>query len=313
MHQLQIFLTLAEELHFGRAATRMHMSQPALSRQVSALERWLGVEVVSRTSRSVNLTHAGQVLLIEAQAVIHAMCRLRRVAAEHSQGLGGKLIIGTVGAEASMEHTVAVLREMRQRHPALELDVRLLDLADQFSSLTTGQADVVFCRPPAPGDVETHHLSTEPRVACVPDDDPLASRDKVFLHELDDRVVISHPPECPRDWREFWAVDPRPSRAPVRYGRVVRDVESLLAEVAQGGGICFLPAAARSFFPRPGVVYLDVTDLSPCTSALAWHVSAKDRPHIAAIRRAAQAVRPKREPYIWRSPTDLHDREAATV
>lgn len=292
VHQLRIFLVLAEELHFGRAAARLYMSQPALSRQISALERWLGVRVVSRTSRSVQVTAAGVALADEARAVVQAMCRLQRVADDHRRGVAGTLVIGTVGAEASMEHTVAVLEEMRRRHPRVELDIRLLELAEQFNSLSTGQVDVVFCRPPLPAEVRSHHLSTEPRVVCVPSDDPLAGRAHVRLAELDDRPVVTYAPECPRVWRDFWAVDPRPSGAPVRYGPVVRDVESLLAEVARGAAVCFLPSAARWFFPRRGVVYLDVTDLSPCTSALAWHVTAADRPLVAAVRQAAESVRP---------------------
>jgi DNA-binding transcriptional LysR family regulator len=294
VHQLRAFLVLAEELHFGRAATRLYMSQPALSRQLSALERRLGVEVIARTSRSAEVTAAGSALLPDALAVVRAASRLRRVADSHSRGLTGQMVIGTVGAEAAMEHTTVILGELQRRHPALQLDVRLLDLGAQFPSLSTGQVDVVFCRPPAPDDIRTHHLHTEPRLACLPADDPLADRDSVTLSELDDRVIISFPSESPRVWRDFWAVDPRPSGVPVRYGPVVRDMEGLFVEVARGRAISFQPAAARQLFPRPGIAYVAVSDLAPCTSALAWHTTAENRPVIEAIRQVAGSVWPRR-------------------
>ncbi|MDQ7809114.1 LysR family transcriptional regulator [Amycolatopsis sp. A133] len=294
IHQLRAFLVLAEELHFGRAATRLYMSQPALSRQLGALERRLGVEVIARTSRSAAITPAGSALLPDALAVVRAATRLRRIADNYSRGLTGKLIIGTVGAEAAMEHTTVVLEALRQRHPALELDIRLLDLGAQFRSLTTGEVDAVFCRPPAPDEVKTHHLQTEPRVVCLPAGDPLAGRDRVTLAELDDRVMISFPPESPQAWRDFWAADPRPSGVPVTYGPMVRDMEALFAEIARGGAISFQPAAARQFFPRPGVAYVAVSDLPPCTSALAWHITAENRPVVKAIRQAAEDAWPIR-------------------
>ncbi|MFI6026582.1 LysR family transcriptional regulator [Amycolatopsis magusensis] len=291
--QLRVFLVLAEELHFGRAAARLYMSQPTLSRQLSALERRLGVEVIARTSRSARMTAAGTALLPDALAVLQAARKLRQAADHHARGLTGRVVIGTVGAEAAMEHTTLVLAELRRQHPALELDIRLLDLGAQFPSLSTGQVDAVFCRPPAPDDIGTHHLQTEPRVVCLPTGDPLAGREHVTLAELDDRVFLSFPPESPRAWRDFWAVDPRPSGTPVRYGPVVRDMEALFVEVARGEAICFQPAAAQRFFPRPGIQYVTVSDLPPCTSALAWHLTTADRPAITALRQAAETAWPK--------------------
>ncbi|MDI5979891.1 LysR family transcriptional regulator [Amycolatopsis magusensis] len=293
VHQLRMFLTLAEELHFGRTAARLFMSQPALSRQLGALERRLGVELIARTSRSTALTPAGQALLPHARTVVQAMRQLQQVADDHTHGLGGRVVVGTVGAEAAMDHTTAVLGELRRLHPALEVEIRLLNLVEQFQSLSTGEVDVVFCRPPTPDDVRTHHLNTEPRVVCVSADDPLAGRGQVTLAELDGRTIVSFPAGCPRVWRDFWAADPRPSGVAVRYGPVVSDLESLYAEVAHSGAISLQPYAARHLFPRPGVEFLDVTDLSPCSSALAWHVTAEHRPLITAIRQAAKNAWPR--------------------
>jgi len=292
VHQLRIFLVLAEELHFGRAATRMFMTQPALSRQFNALEQRLGIELITRTNRTVELTAAGKALLAEAQSIVAATQVLHRVATEYTRAATGKVVVGTIGAEAAMEHTRRVLAEAMQQHSDLQIEVRLLNVAEHFQSLYTGEVDVVFCRPPAPKQIQTHHLATEPRIVCLPADDPLASGREVSLSDLRDRVLIDFPAECPSAWRSFWAVYPRPDGSPVKYGPVVWDVESLLATVAQGKAIAFLPASVRTFFPRPGIVFLDVADIPPCTSALAWHVNGSQRPTVMAIRRAAEKIYP---------------------
>jgi DNA-binding transcriptional LysR family regulator len=240
----------------------------------------------------VELTAAGKAILAEAQSIVTATQVLHRVATEYTRAAMGKVVVGTIGAEAAMEHTRLVLAEAIEQHPDLQVEVRLLSVTEHFQSLYAGEVDVVFCRPPAPEQIQTHHLSTEPRIVCLPADDPLAGRHEVSLAELRDRVVIDFPHECPPAWRKFWAVDPRPDGSPVKYGPVVRDVESLLATVAQDKAIAFLPSAVRRFFPRPGIVFLDVADIPPCTSALAWHVNGSQRPTVMALRQAAEKLYP---------------------
>ncbi|WP_130343615.1 LysR family transcriptional regulator [Herbihabitans rhizosphaerae] len=288
-HQLRIFLVLADELHFGRAAALMFMTQPALSRQFDALERRLGVQLIARTNRSAELTPAGQAILPEARAVVDAMRGLRRVTRGHLRAVAGHLVIGT--AEASMPYTQAILDELRRGHPDLTFEVRPLDLVEQYESLLADEVDAVFCRPPVPEGIATIQLATEPRVVCLSADDPLAELPEIRLARLRDHPVVSYPSECPQVWRDFWTVAVRPDDTAVGSGPVVRDVETLLTTVALGEAIAFLPAVARRFLPRPGIAFLDVIDLSPCLSALAWHAANGDRPTITALRRAAETAR----------------------
>lgn len=290
VHQLRLFLVLAEELHFGYAAQRMFISQPAFSRQIRALERRLRVQLLARSSRRVELTPAGQALLPEARTAVEAMDRVRHVAQTQVRQIQGRLVIGSIGAEAQQPYTRAVLAELRARHPALELDVCSLDIARHVLALTEGEVDVAFLVSPIPPGIETLTLATEPRVACLSADDPLAGRTSVTVAELAERPVVEVPPECPRTWWNFWAVDPRPNGTPVRYGPVVHDVEGLFLAVAHGEAMAFLPAAARNFYPRPGVHYVEVSDLSPSTAALAWMPKNNALPAICAIRQAARAV-----------------------
>lgn len=294
MHQLRLLLAVAEELHFGRAAARLFITQPALSRQVAVLERRLGVGLFVRTSRTVEPTAACRALLPGVREVVEAMERLRRSAdAQHGE-LTGRLVIGSIGAESSMRHARAVLAELRSRHPELTVELHNQHIADHMRELLDGVVDVAFLRPPVPPGIQTQHLATTPRLACLPAGDPLASRSEIALADLAGRPVVDLPGELPRVWWNFWAVDPRPDGSPVRYGPVVSDMEALLHVVAEGVAMAFLPAAARDFFPRPGVCYIDVIDLPPSTSALAWAAAHRDRPAVAAIRHAAAAAWPPR-------------------
>ncbi|WP_059005655.1 LysR family transcriptional regulator [Streptomyces specialis] len=288
LHQLRLFLALAEERHFGRAAVRMCLSQSALSRQIQAMERHLGVALLDRTSRSVELAPAGELLLPEVRTVVDAADRLLRTAREQGRATGGRVILGTIGAEAAMPYTHATLRRLRAASPDLQVEIRLLSLAEHFGALENGEVDVVFCRPPAPPGIQLQHLASEPRVVCLAADDPLADRTHLTLADLADRPVVSLPPETPRVWREFWTAVPRSEGRPVRPGPVVMDLEALMLAVATGQAIAFLPAAARLHFPRPGVAYAEVTDLSPCTAALAWAERNGSSPAVVAVRRAAQ-------------------------
>ncbi|MEU4871382.1 LysR substrate-binding domain-containing protein [Streptomyces sp. NPDC021608] len=287
---MRLFVVLSEELHFRRAAARLFITQSALSQQIRDVERRLGVALFERTSRAVALTAAGRALLPEARAAVDAVTRVRRIAAAQARRLSGQLVVGTIGAEAAMPHTRAVLRTLLERHPRVAVQVVSLNFADHLAALVRQEVDVMFLRPPVPDGIEVHHLATEPRVACLPAGDPLAALPSVSLAQFAGRPVVSVPDEVPRVWWDFWAVDPRPDGSAVRYGPVATDMESLLHAVADGEAMCFLPAAARDLFPRPGISYVDVTDLTPCSAALAWLAERRGDPTVAAVREAARAV-----------------------
>jgi DNA-binding transcriptional LysR family regulator len=297
IHQLRLFLVLGEELHFGRAAARVFISQSALSQQIRELERRWGMRLFERSSRAVELTESGRALLTEARKAVEAVDQVRRTVDAQVRQQSGRLVVGSVGAETAMPHTRAVLRALRENSPQVSVQVVNLNFVDHMRALQRQEVDVVFLRPPVPQGIEVHHLAAEPRVACLPADDPLAAAPHVTLAQLTGRPVVDVPEQVPRVWWRFWAVDPRPDGSRVRYGPVVTDMEALLHAVAQGEAMAFLPAAARDFFPRPGVRYVDVTDLAPSTSALAWLTGRRAEPTITAIRRAAKSLTARqREP-----------------
>lgn len=291
VHQLRLFLALAEDLHFGRAAQRMFISQPALSRQISALERRMGVGLVRRTTRRVELTPAGQALLPEARAVVEAADRLGEVIRSQSRRGCGRLMVGFIGAEAAMPYARRILAEFRRRYPESELEMRSLDLVNHVQALVSGEVDAAFLRQPLPAGIRTLQLASEPRVVCLPADDPLARRrEPLTMADLADRVFVDIPGDAVRGWWNHWTGNPRPDGTPVRYGPLVTDMETLLLAVANGQGIAFLPAAAREFYPRPGLDYAQVAGLSPCTAALAWLAGHGETTGVAALRAVARAV-----------------------
>lgn len=295
VRQLRLLLALSEELHFGRTAGRLHITQSALSQQIRDLEKRWGLRLFERDSRSVSLTAAGRTMLREARSVVEALDQLRRTADAQRRQICDRLVVGTIAAESAMFHTRAILEFLRDRHPELTVEMRNLNFADHIAALQRREVDVVFLRPPVPDGIELCHLATEPRVACIAADDPLAARSEITLARLNGHPVVDMPPQVPRAWWDFWAVDPRPDGSPVRYGPVVADMEGLLHAVSRREAMCFLPASARDFFPRPGIAYLDVTDLEPCTSAVAWLADSQSDRVVTAVREAAQAFTRGRE------------------
>ncbi|PZV92840.1 DNA-binding transcriptional regulator, LysR family [Micromonospora phaseoli] len=286
---MRLFLILAEELHFGRAAQRAFLTQPTLSQQIRALEDRLGVDLVQRSSRQIDLTEAGRALVPQARRLVTAMADLQAVADVHARRLHGCLRVGAIGGEAFMPYVIDILAELSARHPGVDVEIRSVNLVEQVHALPRGEIDAAFLRPPLPAGFRGLHLSTEPRVACLPADDPLVDRAPLTLADLSDHLVVDVPIPELRAWWDFWTVNPRPDGSPVRYGPVAGDMDALLSAVARGQAIAFLPAEARRDYSRRGVAYVDVIDLPHSTAALAW-LPNSDNPLLTALLHAARSV-----------------------
>ncbi|MEV6815597.1 LysR family transcriptional regulator [Micromonospora sp. NPDC051296] len=289
VHQLRLFLVLAEELHFGRAAQRLFLTQPALSQQIRTLEDRLGVDLVRRSTRRVELTEAGRALVPEARGLVAAMDRLLGVAATYARQVRGHLRIGAIGGEAFMPYVTAILAELSARHPGITVEIRSVNFVEQVYALPRGEVDAAFLRPPLPPGLRSLHLATEPRVACLPANDPLAGQAPLALAQLSDRLVVDVPIPELREWWDYWTVNPRPDGSAVRYGPVAEDMDALLSAVARGQAIAFLPAEARRDYSRRGVAYVDVIDLPLSTAALAW-LPNRDDAALTALLQAAHTV-----------------------
>ncbi|GCB45060.1 lysR family transcriptional regulatory protein [Streptomyces sp. NL15-2K] len=288
--QLKLFLLLAEELHFGRAARRAFISQPAFSRHISALEGNLGVQLINRTTHTVALTPAGQALTDQIRLIVDTTDELRRQA-ERAAGAGtGRLVIGSLAAITSVDPVPAILEEVRRRLPGVRIQIWGAGF-DVATVLLEGLVDAAFLFLPVPDGVQHLELEPGPRCAAMSTGDPLAQRDGLTVSDLSDRPHIGWSDRVPKVFRDFWACDPRPNGDPVHYSRhAVSDLESALALIAMGEGIQLPPDLARVLYPRAGVSYVPVEDLPPGTTALAWPTAKRDHPSVIALRRATRAV-----------------------
>ncbi|WP_241518911.1 LysR family transcriptional regulator [Streptomyces sp. CB03238] len=285
VRQLRLLLVLAEELHFGRAARRLYISQPAFSRQIRRLEDHLGVVLLERSTRRVQLTAAGEALLPRVRAMVEAADQLREAVRAEAGAPAGRVVLGCY--ITALPVITALAERVRARHPGVEVVLREVDFVEQTAALLDGRVDAVVAYAPMPPGIQTLPLATERQVVCLWEGHPLAGRTSVALAELADLPVIGSSPLVAPVWRDFWAADPRPDGAPVTYtGHATTTFEGGMSAVIQGRGIRFVSAGCRELFPRPGIRYVDVPDAPVCTAVLAWSSARRDTPEVAALRRA---------------------------
>ncbi|WP_405993473.1 LysR family transcriptional regulator [Streptomyces sp. NBC_00986] len=262
LRKLRYFLAVAEELHFGRAAERLHITQPVLSRQIRVLESELGVDVFMRDRRSTVLTPAGEQLLHDAGPLLASADALLR----RARAAGESVTRFTIGFMPGITLT-PVTRLLRERHPGL--DVRMLRTGwhDQVEVLHDARADVGIVRLPIdPAGLEIRPLYTEPRLVMVASSHPLAGKESVRVADLAADHLLQDPDAVP-EWRDI-AVELRTGeRRPVA---AIHSVEEKLELVAGGQGIAVIPESTANFYTRPDVEAIRVEDLGPNHVAVAW-------------------------------------------
>ncbi|MDT0381090.1 LysR substrate-binding domain-containing protein [Streptomyces sp. DSM 42041] len=245
IRQLRYFVTVAEELHFGRAAARLHMSQPPLSQQIQRLERHLGFPLFERTRRSVHLTRAGEVLLQEAQRALAQADRAEEVAGLIRSGTAGTVRIGFVGSAlyGVLPHA---LRSLRSRLPDVHFTAREMESNDQLRALEEDVIDLGLTRPPLPlGDLAVRDIHEEALVAALPEGHPLEGRGRpVALRELAAEPFVLFSPE---HGSGFWATlaracDDAGFSPEVTYR--AEHIHTMIGMVAAGLGVSLVPASA---------------------------------------------------------------------
>ncbi|MFC1443083.1 LysR family transcriptional regulator [Streptacidiphilus sp. N1-10] len=295
--QLRYFVAVAEELHFGRAAERLGMAQPPLSRAIRELEHQLGVALLKRTTRQVALTPAGQVLLGDARNVLDAISAAGR-RAQHAGEPEPRLRLA-LKADIDGGLLPQILDAYAQDEAALPVELVLGPFGDQAPALYDGRADTALLLDP----VDQHGLDyepllTEPFLIALAATDPLAARLSLRLADLAGRSLPDGSPaeEGPAHRSHGrTAVHDQPSD-PVRGDTATpgtvqdaSDLPQILRLVELSRIVCFLPASVTRRYTRPEVAYLPVDDLAPATLAVAWPQASRS-PAVAAFVRAAATV-----------------------
>lgn len=257
---MRYFVAVAEELHFGRAATRLHMSQPPLSRAIKQLEADVGALLFVRSPAGVTLTPVGTVLLDEARALLDHADRVRvRVSAAAGVTTITVGILGD-GTDPGVSRLAAAYR---RRHPGIEIRVRDADLTDPTCGLRTGLVDVALTRAPFDETALTvRALRSDPVGVVLRADDPLARRDALRLAELSDRRWFQFPRGTDPVWQAYW------NGGLPREGPVVRAVQECLQAVLWNGTVGLAPLGHD--LPAELAV-VPLTDMAPSRVVAVWN------------------------------------------
>lgn len=258
LRSLRYFVAVAEERHFGRAAARLHMTQPPLSRAIKQLETDLGATLLERSPSGVALTAAGTALYEEARTLLAGADQVRaRVAAAAGPGT---LTLGTL-ADSSEPVGIRLAGEFRERHPGVRISVREADLTDPTTGLRAGLVDVALTRIPFDTTgIRTHVLRSDPMGVVLRADDPLAGRAEVRRDELADRAWFRLPDGTDPQWQAFWS-------GGGTGGPVVRTVHECLQAVLWNGTVGLAPLAHS--FPE-GVTTVPLAGCPPSRLVVAW-------------------------------------------
>lgn len=274
LRPLRYFVAVAEEMHFGRAAARLHMTQPPLSQTIQALESQLGAPLFSRTRRSVALTAAGRALLPEAQRLLMQAESLPALVQRAAAGESGQLRLAFV---SSADYSVLpiALREFRSAYPAVQIDLREATSDVQLEELAAGNIDLGILIPPVPDKLKTildyFPVLTEPLVLALPADSKLATTTrKVSLKSCAGLPLIIFPRRLAPALHDQILGCFREAGLTPSIEQEAIQMQTIVGLVAAGMGIALVPQSVSNL-KRPGVEYRALKEASPLVEiGLAW-------------------------------------------
>ena len=274
LRQLRYFVTVAEELHFGRAAVRLHMTQPPLSQTIQALEAGLGHRLFARTNRSVALTPAGSALLTEARRLLaqaHALPELVRLAAS---GASGRLVLAFVST-ADYSVLPPFLREFREHTPHVHIELREATTDIQLEDLAHNRIDVGLLIAPLPEKSSTDlaylRVLSEPLILAAPKGiKALAGSGAVSLKAVADLPLIIFPRRIAPAFHDAILATFRDAGLTPHIGQEAIQMQTIVGLVSAGMGIALVPQSVSNL-KRPGVEYKTLRGKTPLIeTGLAW-------------------------------------------
>lgn len=270
LQDLRYFVAAAEELDLTRAADRLGIPQPALSRQITMLENDLQVTLFDRDRRSVALTAAGDALLVAARGLLTAWDETRQTIGDIAATEASVLRIGI--HDVVDQDIVAELRgRLRARSPAWQLEVVRIDWDDPACGLADHTTDLALMWLPVPeaGRYGHHVVASETRHVALQRLHPLAARDSIRFAELLDQSFIAMPQQA-GPLRDFWLAIPQRNGQPPKIAATAHNAEECIDLIATGAGVALVAESSAVSYVRPGLVTVPISDLPPAELALAW-------------------------------------------
>lgn len=272
LRQLESFLAVADELHFGRAAERVHLSQPALSQQIKRLERELEVELFARTQRSVALTAAGEAVREPAGRIIADADGLRALARRAADGQVGTLGLGYVGS-ALFSVVPPLMQALATDAPGIEVTMIERKTEEQLDAIRRGDLDVGVIKQPqqAPAGFEVVPVFAETIGVALPDRHRFAGKEEIELRDLADDPFVIFPREAEPDTFDTLMSACAEAGFTARIAQTGTSLQTVLGLVASGIGCAFVVESVMANSRRDGVTYVRLAPPTPTlTTSLAW-------------------------------------------
>jgi len=270
LRDVRYFVAVAEELNFTRAAERLHISQPALSKQIQGLESSLRAQLFLRDRRQVSLTAAGKALLNVARPLLDRWDEGTAAVAAAVAAEARRLRVGTL-TSIGRDLYPSVVDHFAKREPGWHLDLRSFSWADPTAGLRRRATDVAFVwLPIGDDDIDVRVLITEPRYAALSAGHPLARRREIKFAEIADEPFAALP-RTAGPLREFWlATDQRAGR-PAVIAAEVTSADEKFEIVSTGAAVALVAEGNAVVYNRPGIACVPVSDLGPAQLAVGWH------------------------------------------
>lgn len=301
-HEIETFLTLAKELHFGRTAERLHVTTGRVSHVVKKLERGIGAPLFERTSRRVRLTAIGERLADDLAPLVAGIEEALRRATDAGRGVSGELTVAFLG-EWGAPVVSAAAGLFSRRHPDCTVRVVEVQLSGSRASLLDGSVDLLLASYPFDGMARGPALLTERRLLAVAQRHPLACRESVSLEVLGDHPVVQYPAVTSAAFKRDRTPERTPSGRPVPAGPAGATFSEMLSLVAMGHGVLPVGEDTQRYYPRPDLAYVPIRDAPPIERGFVWlesNTTARVREFVRAASdtilngqsRVAEAVQP---------------------
>jgi DNA-binding transcriptional LysR family regulator len=289
LREMEFLLTLSEQLHFGRTARLLHVSQSRVSQTVRDVEHRIGGQLFERTSRQVRLTALGKGFIDQLRPLYEQMAAVYDEAVNSARGHGGTVRLGFTGA-AGARYAADLLRAVR-RMPQLRVELREVPCGDLLGPLRRSEVDVIVALLP----VDEPDLTTGPvighegRMLAVALDHPVAGRPSISIEEVVGETAFALANTAPDYWRDFHLPVRTPSGRMLRRGQTVYTCQEILSLAAAGAGVAPMAEAVASYYARPDVAFVRVHDLPLAPVGLIWR-TAEENERIRLLAESASRM-----------------------